>query len=1025
MKKIILLFCLIISFSVVFAQQKSVTGRVTDEANDPVPGATVVVKGTTTGTTTNVDGNFKITVPNGKSVLQFSFIGFENQEVDVSKTTKINLQLKQSTIGLNEVVAIGYSTQKKVNLTGAVQNVNVSDAVSRSFTSAEMALQGKVPGLTVTQSSGQPGFDEAEIRIRGVSSIANNNTPLVIIDGVESDLRDVNPKDIESISVLKDASSAAIYGNRAAAGVILVTTKKGTLGTAKVFYTGTYTIQQPTSMPDVINDPVLYSTLMNESRTNVGLNPSVTDAQMKMWIEGTDPAYQPVDWLKEYFNKTGFIQNQYVSVTGATEKFDYSVSSGFYEQQGVVYASSAKKFDYRAKFNAYMFNKKLTVGALFNGYEGTSKEVAATGTVLDRVMQNRPILFLKSTTAESTLYSGGAPYHAVHENGGGNSYNPNSRSATFNVSLKPIKGLVIDGLYTIRKNSDRTIKYVPTYLIAGNAIDGSGSTKQSSLNQNASWVDFKKANLVAKYDISINKKHNFGVLAGWETIETINSAQSASIKDLKTNKPILSFGDVNTLTADDSGSELASMGYFGRFTYNYKQKYLLEGNMRYDGSSRFMKGNQWCLSPSVSGAWRISEEAFFKDNVSSVENLKLRASYGILGNANLSSYYAYADELGTSQYYSYGGTVANGTAITRLANRDVSWESLEEYDLGLDIDFLQAFSVSIDYFNKTTKDMLTQTYIPLSLGTGSSVRPYQNMGSMENRGFEISATYAKSFSNGLRVTLNGSLAYMTNKVLDIGDNDFIYHTSNGLIRSEVGQPFQSIYAYICDGVYQISDFTWQNNSDQNVAHADRIYTLNSDLPKPSIYKKVAPGDIKLRNTDDSDNVIDAKDVVRVGSARPDITYSFSTSLNYKGIYLNLLGQGVARNLAYLTNDNFYNTAFTGQLLTSYLDRWTFENQSTTNIRLHADKERRVVQSTYNLSCGSFLRLKNVELGYNLPNTLTNWCQLNGVRIFITAENLFTLSKYPKGFDPERNTTNSAQTTYPQLKSYAFGISVNL
>lgn len=431
------------------------------------------------------------------------------------------------------------------------------------------------------------------------------------------------------------------------------------------------------------------------------------------------------------------------------------------------------------------------------------------------------------------------------------------------------------------------------------------------------------------------------------------------------------------------------------------------------------------MSPSVSGAWRISEEPFFANNIKGVENLKLRASYGILGNASLSSYYPFADVLGTSEYYSFGGTVANGTSITQLANRNISWETLEQYDLGLDIDILRTFSIAIDYFNKKTKDMLTQTYIPLSMGTGSGARPYQNIGSMLNKGLEVSASYNKSFKNGLNVTLNGGFAYMTNKVLDIGDNQYIYHTGDGLIRSEVGQPFQSIYAYICDGVYQISDFTWQNNSDPNIVHRDRKYVLNAELPKSTIYKNVAPGDIKLRNVDNSDNVIDAKDVVRVGRARPDINYSFSASLSYKGIYMNLLGQGVAKNQAYLTDANFYNTAFTGQLLTSYLDRWTFENQSSTMIRLHADKERRVVQSTYNLYNGAFFRLKNLELGYDLPKIITEKLQLQGVRVYITAENLFTFSKYPKGFDPERNTTNNAQTSYPQLKSYAVGISVKL
>lgn len=1025
MKKVYSLLILLLSFTVLFAQEKSVTGRVTDENSEVLPGVNVVVNGTTIGTITDPDGNFKISVPAGKTALVFSFIGFDSQVIDVSSTSVVNIQLKSTSIGLDEVVAVGYGTQKRVNLTGAVQSVNVSDVGSRTFTNAEMTLQGKVPGLTVTQSSGQPGSDGAEIRIRGVSSIANNNDPLVIIDGVESNLRDVNPKDIESISVLKDASSAAIYGNRAAAGVILITTKNGKMGAARINYTGTFSMQQSTRMPEVINDPVLYSTLMNESRINVGLKPSVTEEQMQNWIEGTDPVYQPVDWFDAYFNKEGLMHNHYLSVTGATEKFDYSVSSGFYDQQGIVYASSADKFDYRAKFNAYMFNKKLKIGALISGYESTLNEVASTGTVLDRVMQNRPILFIKSTTSESTLYSGGAPYHAVHENGGGNTDNRGSRTITFNGSLNPVKGLIIDGSYSMRKNSDRSVDYVPTYKVAGNAIDGNGTTRQSSLNQNASWLDFTKANLVARYDVSINTKHNIGVIAGWESIETVNSGQWASIKDLKTNKPILSFGDVNTLTAGDSGSELASMGYFGRLTYNYKQKYLLEGNMRYDGSSRFMTGNQWSLSPSVSGAWRISEEAFFADNVNGVKNLKLRASYGILGNANLSSVYAFADVLGSNAYYSYGGAVANGIAITRLANKDVSWETLEQYDLGVDIDFLDAFSVSVDYFNKKTNDMLTQTYIPLSMGTGTGGRPYQNMGSMVNNGIELSASYMKNFNNGLNVTVNGGFAFITNKVLDIGDNEFISHTSDGLIRSEVGQPFQSIYAYICDGVYQINDFTWQDNNDPNIAHSDRKYTLNAELPTPSIYQKVAPGDIKLRNVDDSDNVIDSKDIVRVGNARPEINYSLSLSLNYKGLYMNILGQGVARSQAYLTDANFYNTAFTGQLLTSYVDRWTFENQSTTQTRLHADKERRVIQSTYNMHSGAFFRLKNFELGYNLPNTIVDKMQLSGARIFLTAENLFTISKYPDGFDPERNTTNNAQTSYPQLKTYALGISVNL
>ena len=461
------------------------------------------------------------------------------------------------------------------------------------------------------------------------------------------------------------------------------------------------------------------------------------------------------------------------------------------------------------------------------------------------------------------------------------------------------------------------------------------------------------------------------------------------------------------------------MSFFGRATLEYDKRYLLEANIRRDGSSRFAKGNRYANFPSIAAAWRISQENFMQ-SIDWVNNLKLRTSIGRLGNERLSDYYVFSNTLGIQEYYSFGGIQVDGTGTTKIADKNTTWEIVDQINVGVDFDFLKDFSFVVDVFKKDVTNMLAKTYLPISLGIGTNT-PYQNAGSMVNRGIETTISYRNKSQKGIQISIDLSAAYVANKVLDLGGPKDMWHDLTGTLRSEVGQPYMSIYGYDCIGIYQESDFTWQNNSDPSITHLDRTYQLKSGVTSTELHHTVKPGDLLLRDID-GDNVITPHDKIRLGKGISDLTFSSNISVSYKGLSLSVLMQGQGYAMAYLCNPALGKGGFSGQIFENYLtERWTPETPQYRAI--YADKERMDIVSSYDIYNKAYLRFKNIQMGYTFESSFVKKIFISGLKVYISADNLFTITSFPKDFDPERNTYNNTVSAYPLIKTVSVGASL--
>lgn len=1024
---IILLSCLTL---VAHAQHK-VVGKVTDqESGEPLIGVSILLEGTSTGTITDIDGNYVLTIPDENATLKFSFIGYMPQSVVVGDRTVINLGMEVDVTSLEEVIVVGYGEQKKVNLTGAVENVSLDDVETRVMTNSSQVLQGKVSGIQIVQNSGQPGQDDATIRIRGVSSIANNNEPLVIIDGVQGELSDVHPSDIASMSVLKDASSAAIYGNRASAGVILIETKKGKKG-LKINYTGTISLQQPTALPKT-TDAATYAELYNEGRINSGYPVSYDSADIAAYRSGEDPRFASVDWYDKYFDKA-VMQNHYLNLGGGEYgKYNFSVSGGFLDQEGVLIGTSSEKISYRIGLNTFFLDKKLRVSAMVNGYKKSDQELSSsTTTVLTTAATSRPTAFFQAvdtTTNQGLLYGYGAQYFANKEAGGGITRDRRYTKYQINAELEPVPGITGRVLYGQSDYDYKYIRLVPSVPLAGNPFDGEGTVTSSSLDE----IMQKNVNTTLFTTLELKKNfgpHYFSLLGGFERLEYTTEVVEAGIKNLLANEPVFSLGDASTRYLSGDAYENATQSVFGRFNYALLDRYLVEFNVRRDGSSRFAAGNRYGVFPSVSAGWRISEEPFMESQ-NIVTNLKVRASWGRLGNQNINSSYAAYDKLDPGQNYTFGGQIVPGTGTTLLANRNVSWETSEQTDIGVDMEFVDRISFTFDYFSRTNRDLLLQPRIPGSLGTSET--PIQNIGAMSNKGFELGAFYRSDLKKKLQYEINVNASYTKSKVLDIGPLEYLedrsiisgYSPPGGMIRSYVGQQFASYYGYIAEGIYQVDEFDWQSGSDESVEHSDRAYILKEGVVDPSeIMANPAPGDIKFKDLN-GDGFVTEEDKTIIGNSQPKWIFSFNFNATYKNFYLNVLAQGVAKSDAYLM----------GSLITPFWNgngpisqemaenRWTYENPSETHQRLYSDIQRANIVSTYYIEDASYLRVKNIQLGYTIPSKVFGFKNDEKIKVFCTIENAFTLTSF-SGFDPERTYNKVTGDFHPQVRIYTAGVNI--
>ncbi|WP_423130438.1 TonB-dependent receptor [Gaoshiqia sp. Z1-71] len=998
--------------SVFGSQQKPINGKVTDSAGLPLPGVTVVVKGTTTGTITNLEGNYSLPNIPSDGTLVFSFVGMRSQEVFVGMQSVINVSFQEETIGLEEVVAVGYGTQKKVNLTGAVGNVTMEDLESRPLTNSSVALQGKVSGVYALQKSGKPGGDDAVINIRGVGTL-NNSDPLVLIDGFPGNMNDVSASDIKSISVLKDASSAAIYGNRAANGVILITTKRGSVGKMTVSYNGYYGVQAATSLPDVFNS-VEYTTLYNEAAVNSGMQPRYTAEDIQKYASGTDPMYPDINYFDVYYDKAK-IQNHRVNINGGTETLQYAFMLGYLDQEGILVGTNYEKVDFRSNFDSYFLkDKKLRLSARLSGNKGNTNEPTDEWNA-KWYAATAPNWPLKNTSDQWIAVIGERNFYGEIMEGSTRKIDRYVFNSQIEGEYKIAEGLsaqITYGYNVIHSNSN---SFHANVLLAN--LDGSTRYLTSDLTERNDLNTQTLLTSLLRYEKKFGK-HELNVLAGYSE-EEFNWKWSSGYRSkfINNTQRILNLGDPSTMQNNAGAYDLGLQSVFGRINYIFAEKYLFEANIRRDGSSRFGEDFKWGTFPSFSVGWIISEESFLK-NQDWLDILKIRGSWGQLGNQNINTYYAASDILNTGVNYTTGGGLNSGVAVTSMSNKQTTWETSEQTNFGVDFSFNRNFDITLDYFSKKTNDILIQVPIPITMG--NLTPPYQNVGEVKNRGLELSATYRKTFTNGLKFNSTLSLSHIKNEITDLYGRSPIINGATALVE---GSAIHSFYGYKMDGIYQISDFTWQNNSDPSITHADRNYVLKDGVVSVANFT-ATPGDVKYRDISGDGVVSMDKDRTVIGKQYPDLAYSLQLNLDWKQFDLGLFFQGLSGIDGY----TYYEIAvpYSGAASNNgawWTNRWTPENPTNELPKLTLDGVRSNIHSELYMEDASYLRLKNIELGYTLSQRHISKLGISKVRIYGNVQNAFTITNY-KGFDPEQTTDETRAQAYPQVRIVTLGLNVN-
>ncbi|MCF8715518.1 TonB-dependent receptor [Joostella atrarenae] len=994
--------------------QKVVKGIVFDENHMPLPGATVMLKGSNNGVSTDFDGNFEILVPSSHSTLIFSYIGYKEKELIVDGNDDVVVQLEVEANALEAVMVVGYGKQKVRDLTGSVGFVNEKQLKENAVPSVSQALQGKVSGVQVTANSGEPGGG-ISVRIRGTGTFGNND-PLYVIDGfpTKTGISAINPSDIESISILKDAAAAAIYGSRAANGVIIVSTKKGKAGRTSISLESYFGFQETANQIDVLNAQE-YVAITKEAYRNSGLDDNEFWQDPSQYGNGGE---YPVDtdWQNEVF-RTSPIENHQLTFSGGSDKSNFLMSLGYYNQEGIVIGSNFERISARAN-GTVRFSDAIRAGANLSFSESDRQIIPDDNSwtsVLFGALRQLPTVPVKTEDGNWGGNVGPAEYVGDSDNPVRLALLSNDSNKGYRfmgnsyIEIEPVKDLVFKTFFGYDFLYDRGKNFNPTYT------EGSTQSIQSELFETSAltrkWVWENTVN----YNLEILNAHKFDFLLGItkenNTYETLNGSR----KDFPNNESYLWYLDAGSGTRNNSGiaSEYALLSYLGRVNYSYKNKYLIQANIRRDGSSRFGKSNQFGTFPSVSVGWVASEEAFMK-NSSFINYLKLRLSSGKLGNQDIYSNYPWANNLDLV-YYPLGinqGT-ASGYTPNSPSNPDVTWETTIQNDIGIDMKFFNSqLSINADYFIKDTEDMLLT--LPAPATSGYSTTAYTNVGKMRNQGFEISLDYESKQENEFTYGFGANFTTIKNEVLDLGTVDYIWSDQTYLgerwTRTEVGKPVSQFFGYVTDGIFQneneVTDYGAQPNAE--------------------------PGDIKFKDLDNN-GVIDDNDRTYIGDPNPDFTFSVYGQANYKdfdlgvriyGSYGNDIYNGMIRQIE--SGAEPYNK------WTNILDRWTGEGTSNSVPRVtREDVNQNTRSSTRMIEDGSFLRVKNLQLGYSLPEEVLNNINVERLRLYVSLDNPFTITSY-RGFDPEMYQTKSSRTDigvdrakYPVAKSFIFGLNISL
>jgi TonB-linked SusC/RagA family outer membrane protein len=1006
MKRYALLVALLFGVMVLSAQSL-VKGRVTDQKGEALVGVNISLKGTSQGTYTDADGQYSINA-SPEATLVASYVGFETTEIAVGTQTTIDIVMAGAS-SLDEVVVVGFGQQKKANLTGSVSQFKTEDLTRRQVSSTSQVLQGIAPGVSVWQSSGKPGADGANIRVRGTGSIFSGTGPLVIVDGIVSSLDYLDPNSIESITVLKDAASTSIYGVRGANGVIVVKTRRSAGSGVKITYNSFLSDQVATNIPQKVS-AIEHMELSNVAQQNNTGNPNAVVFPLAL-IERykTSPVDNleifDNDWVGLILTNSGLMQNHNITLDAGTEKARLFTSVSYLGQQGLIQNNSFRRLDVRMNPDIQL-SKSLRLSGNFFFNQGTRIEPAgASPEFIIRqaigIPATGPAKFGEGQYGDAGQSNRRNPLGQAEASGITTVISP-SIMGQVQLNYQPVKGLDLSAAYAREQwtpNSKRFQKNFDIYVpnVANKTYDFSGRYPGTNALSETYSFNYRNTFLAqASYQYT-NRGNDVKLMAGYQTEEFSNRSLGASRTDfVNESLPYLSLGGANR---DNSGgaTDNALIGYFSRLNYAFKDKYLIELNGRYDGSSRFSQDldKQWAFFPSASAGWVFTQESFMK-GLDFLDFGKIRGSWGTLGNQSLPDNYPFAATYSSGTNYFFNNITNVGFSLTEATNPAITWEKSTQKNVGLDLTFMKGkLNVTADYYIKEITDLLFRKPIPVYTGLSPA---YLNLGSMENRGWELSMTYRNRIGK-FKYDLTGMLSDVQNEVTSLPG---VPNLDEGLLRSQVGQPLRSYFGYKAMGYFQ--------NAEEIAAAPTHFFT-----PKP--------GDIRYEDIN-KDGKVNNDDRTFIGNNFPRYEYSFNLNLEYGIFDLNAFVQGVGLKENYISGTGawpFFAGDFIPSLLEMHKDYWTPTNPNATFPRLLPTIGVNGTNSSFWVKNSAYFRLKNVNLGVRLPNQLADKIGVQRARLYVSGQNLFTQTEFWEGFDPEIN--NNTAEFYPLMKTYTVGLNV--
>ncbi len=1006
-----------------------VYGTVTDKKGLPIIGATVKIIGNTNiATVTDIDGKFSLNGVDSKSVIRVSYIGYKTVDIPVNgKKEEYSIVMRIDKSMLDEVVVVGYASQKKVNLTGSVASVSAAMLEDRPVTNITGALAGLAPGLTVTNSGGNtPGYEAQSIRVRGQGTL-NDAAPLVVIDGMTGiALSDINPQDIENISILKDAASSAIYGSRAANGVILVTTKQGSERAPRVTYSGNISFETVAKRLNLVTDYADFMEIQNAGLIANGQAPRFSQGKIDEWRNdaGRNPTIYPnTDWQDHIYRNPSVVQNHNLSVTGGSKTIKYNLSLGFIDNPGMIYNTDYRRYQLRANMDIDI-KPWLSVGTNLFGYIDTNNPSSSNATNGGDVIFGSGAF---NTVPGMTLYDPSTGLYGGIQNPeeeNVSNFNPYRRQWFYKndfpirtrrtvtklyARLQPLKGLTLQGAFSYNY-WDRNEEYqlcdrdLYRFTFEGPVLIREGVVRTYIRRYNYRNT-FRSSELTARYELKTGR-FEASVLAGMS--QEYNKSENEGFTKYDLIDDALTSIDGGATNGPISGNytEWAMRSYFGRVNLNWDDKYMLEANLRADGSSKFSPDKRWGYYPSVSAGWRMSEENFLKQSAPWLSLLKLRASYGSLGNNATTSYYMYQSLFSTANYI-LNGTIVGGFAQTVLSNPELTWEKTYMTNIGIDYAFFNhRLSGSIDLYDKNTKGILVS--LPASLEHGTSLVPNQNAGEVNNRGFEFDVNWNDNIGK-VAYFVGFNMGFVRNKVTKFqGDVSSI----NGVYKTQEGKPINQIYVMSVDRI--VRDQT-------DLDYVQSLVDKNPDYF--ATYQRPELGDFLYADTN-HDGKLDSNDRIEIGyGSLPRLTFGANLGASWNGFDFSMLFQGVGDNPVYYNNQAFRFVTVMGQSLNKDItdNAWTPENPYNSKypiLRNNSNGKNNIASDAF-VHNASYIRCKNLQFGYTVPRKVTRKFFVENLKVYVSLDNLFTITDFP-GLDPEV----AAGVGYPAVRQYSFGLNVS-